>query len=81
MIVGNVTSKEVVIKNQSLVPATFTIEKVNDDGKDVAFSIDAYTGTIPPNASFVVNVKYVPSIVGMTSCSSYMVKTVGGNEV
>jgi hypothetical protein len=45
------------------------VEKINDDGKDVSFSIDNYSGVIPPNTSFKITVKYVPSIVGVTSCS------------
>ena len=47
----------------------------------MAFSIDYYQGTIPPNASFKITVKYVPSIVDMTSCTSYCIKSVGGNEL
>lgn len=81
LLVGKVAQKEVMLKNQSLVPAQFTVEKTNDDGKDSSFSIDYYQGTIPPNASFKITVKYIPSTVGVTSCASYIIKTVGGNEV
>ena len=42
LLVGKVDSREVLLKNQSLVPAKFTVAKVNDDGKDVSFSIDNY---------------------------------------
>ena len=49
---GNVLEKNITIKNQSLVNASFEIEKQNDDGKDVSFGIDSYQGTIPPGASF-----------------------------
>ena len=62
LLVGKIASKEVLLKNQSLVPAKFTVEKVNDDGKDVSFSIDNYSGLIPPNSAFKINVKYIPSI-------------------
>lgn len=61
--------------------AQFSVEKINDDGKDASFSIDFYQGQIPPNASFKITIKYVPSIVGVTSCSQYKIKTVGGNEL
>jgi len=64
-----------------LVPAKFTVEKVNDDGKDVSFSIDNYSGTIPPNTSFKITVKYIPTIVGVTSCTQYRIITVGGNNL
>lgn len=60
LLVGKLASKDIVLKNKSLVPAPFSVEKVHDDGKDVAFSIDYYQGTIPPNASFKITVKYVP---------------------
>lgn len=69
LLVGKTISKDVVLKNNSLVPAEFNVEKVNDDGKDLAFSIDNYHGIVPPNASFKITVKYVPSVVGLTSCT------------
>ena len=81
LLVGKVAEKEIMLRNQSLVPAVFQIEKVNEDGKEVAFSIDHYSGTIPPNASFKITVKYVPSIVGQTSCMQYRIKSIGGNEL
>jgi hypothetical protein len=81
LLVGKIAQKDVVLKNNSLVPATFSLEKVNDDGKDPAFSIDNYNGVVPPNASFKITVKYVPSVVGLTSCTQYKVKTVGGNDL
>ena len=43
--------------------------------------MNSYNGTIPPNASFTITVKFVPSIVGLTSCSQYQVTTVGGNQL
>jgi len=69
LLVGKIVSKDVIIKNNSLVPAKISVEKVNDDGKDVAFSIDCYDGVVPPNTSFKITVKYVPSVVGLTSCT------------
>lgn len=63
------------------MPALFTVEKVNDDGKDTSFTIDCYQGVVPPNASFKITVKFVPSVVGLTSCTQYRVKTVGGNDL
>ena len=81
LLVGKVAEKEVMLKNQSLVPALFQVERTNDDGKDPSFSIDYYQGTIPPNASFKITVKYIPSIVGVTSCAAYLIKTLGGNDL
>ena len=42
LLVGKIAQKEVVLKNQSLVPAQFSVEKISDDGKDSSFSIDYY---------------------------------------
>jgi len=81
LLVGKVVQKDVILKNNSLVPAEFHVEKVNDDGKDPSFSIDNYSGVVPPNASFKITVKYVPSTVGLTSCTQYSVKVVGGNNL
>jgi hypothetical protein len=81
LLVGKVAEKDVVLKNNSLVPAQFSLEKVSDDGKDLAFSIDEYAGTVPPGASFKITVKFVPTVVGLTSCVQYKVKTVGGNDL
>jgi hypothetical protein len=69
LLVGKVSEKDVILKNNSLVPAEFNVEKVNDDGKDPSFSIDNYSGIVPPNASFKITVKFVPSTVGMSSCT------------
>lgn len=81
LLVGKVSQKDVILKNSSLVPALFTIEKVNDDGKDTSFTLDNHQGVVPPNASFKITVKYVPTVVGLTSCTQYRIKTVGGNDL
>lgn len=57
---GKIDNKKLLLKNNSTVPAKFIIEKVNDDGKDVAFSLEEYDGEIPPGASFEITVKYIP---------------------
>jgi hypothetical protein len=81
LIVGKITKKELLLKNESLVPAQFKIEKTDQaEGQDPSFSLDYYSGTIPPNSSFVITVKYVPGVVGVTSCSSYQLSVVGGNQ-
>lgn len=81
LLVGKVAEKDVILKNSSLVPANFQVEKVNDDGKDLAFSIDNYSGSVPPGSSFKITVKFTPTIVGLTSCTQYRIKTVGGNDL
>ena len=69
LLVGKVASKDVILKNSSLVPSHFSVEKVNDDGKDLAFSIDNYNGVVPPSSSFKITVKFLPTVVGLTSCT------------
>ena len=69
LLVGKTVSKDVILKNNSLVPAQFHVEKVNDDGKDLSFSIDNYEGIVPPGSSFKITVKYLPTVVGITSCT------------
>ncbi len=81
LLVGKVAAKDIMLKNQSLVPAQFQIEKINDDGKDVAFSLDCYSGVIPPGTSFKVTVKYIPQLVGVISCTHYKISIVGGDEL
>ena len=46
---------------------------MNDDGKDLAFSIDEYSGVVPPGSTFKITVKFVPTVVGLTSCVQYKV--------
>jgi hypothetical protein len=69
LLVGKVDSKKLMLRNNSTVPAHFSIEKVSDDGKDVAFSLEQYEGEIPVGGSFEITVKYIPQIVGMVSCT------------
>ena len=57
---GKVDTKKLMLRNNSTVPAKFFIEKVNDDGKDVAFSLESYDGELPPGSSFEITVKYIP---------------------
>jgi hypothetical protein len=81
LLVGKISSKEILLKNSSLVPAEFSVEKISDDGKDIAFSIDYYHGIVPPNSTFKITVKYIPSIVDVISCAQYKILIVGGNEL
>ena len=81
LLAGLTSTKEIVLKNPSLVPAEFEIEE-KDAANDVlpAFSLDGLKNTIPPNSSFIIKVKYAPTVVGLFSCTHYKVKIKGGNE-
>lgn len=74
-------TKEIILKNPSLVPAEFEIEEENEEADVLpAYSLDCYKSVIPPNSSFLVKVKYSPTIVGLYSCVHYKVRVKGGNE-
>ena len=81
LLTGLASSREIVLKNPSLVPAEFEIEK-QDEQNDVlpAFTLDCHKSTIPPNSSYLIKVKYLPTVVGLFSCTRYKVKVKGGNE-
>ncbi len=80
-LVGKAAQKDIVLRNQSLVPAHFTIEKINDDGKDDSFNLSSLQGVVPPNAAFSITAKFVPTVVGLVSCTAFKIRTVGGNEL
>ncbi len=40
ILVGNLAQKDVIFRNNSLVPAHFSIERLNDDGKDDSFTLN-----------------------------------------
>ena len=81
LLAGLNSTKDIILKNPSLVPAEFEIEKVNEKNDVLpAFTLDNYKSVIPPNSSFLIKAKYAPTIVGMYSCVHYKVKVKGGNE-
>ena len=56
--------KTVELRNYSQVKAIFKLEEINDDGKDLAFSLSTKKGTIKPGSSVKITVKYNPTIIG-----------------
>jgi len=62
--VGKETTKNVELRNFSLVKAAFSIDEINDDGKDKAFILNTKGGIIKPGGSQMITVTYVPTIVG-----------------
>lgn len=71
MTVGKSETKKITLRNQSLVQANFTVDKLNDDGKDASFSLSESSGFIPPSSSKVLWVIYSPSMPGTFSCTQY----------
>jgi hypothetical protein len=86
LLVASSDSKDLIIKNQSQVFTTFHITEAQErlpthsDFRDSAFSFDHLSGTIPPNASYLVKVKFTPTIVGMFSARNYVLTTESGNS-
>lgn len=79
MTVGKSETKKVTLRNQSLVIADWTIEKLNDDGKDPSFTLSEMKGSIAPGSSTTIWVTYAPTMPGSFSCTQYQVSIQGGN--
>lgn len=82
LLIGKKTTKDLIIKNVSQVPAKFEIRKVEEDSfKDSSFSFNIKTGEIAPQASFLVKVTYEPKVVFLESVVHFEVVCHGGNNV
>ena len=79
--VGKDLSKSVTLRNYSLVRAEYTLESVNDDGKDDSIKLSNMHGTIDPGSSATIVVTFCPSIVGQFTSRQYAIKVKGGNEL
>eukprot|EP00752_Nemacystus_decipiens_P004480 g4092.t1 len=77
---GGCPRKDFTLRNQSVVPAAFTIHRLEDD-RDPVFSVHPSEGVIPPEDEVVVTVTYSPVSAGTFSRDHYEVVTVGGNKV
>lgn len=62
--VGKELSKSVTLRNYSLVKAEYTLDPVNDDGKDTSIKLSNTQGVIAPGSSALIVVTFCPSIVG-----------------
>jgi len=63
------------------VPTNYTIERVNDDGKDKAIKVDHNSGELLPGQITKVTVTYTPSLAGVKSYCLLKVSAFGGNEI
>ena len=61
--------------------ADFTIERVNDDGKDLSIILSAYEGTIPPGGSINLTVTFEPKTAGLVTNTTFSINVLGGNEI
>lgn len=60
LLVGKTASQVFNLQNSSLVPTQYTIEKINDDGKDSAIQVDHTEGELAPGHITKVTVTYTP---------------------
>jgi len=67
--VGKTTSQNVTLRNYSQVKAQYTIEQINDDGKDKSIVLNKYKGLIEPAGSNTITVSFLPRIVGQCTCT------------
>lgn len=63
------------------MPTSYTIEKVKDDGKDVAIQVDHTEGEISPGQIIKVTVTYTPQLAGVKSCTLFKIAAFGGNQI
>lgn len=60
LLVGKTVSREFILQNDSLVPTTYQIEKVSDDGQDTSIRVDHTSGNLTPGYRQKVTVTYTP---------------------
>ena len=93
ILVGSVSELNLKIRNASQVPVEFSIDRVSniasqeakaaspesrrDTDSSNAFSLDFYRGSIPPGEHYLIRVKYIPTLVGVYSCSHFRVNIHG----
>ena len=62
LLVGKSEEKIITVTNSSLVPTSFTIEKVNDDGKDKSMHLSHTSGELIPGGYQKITITYTPLI-------------------
>lgn len=63
------------------MPTSFTIEKVNDDGKDKSIQLSHTSGELVPGGSSTITITYTPLIQEIITCAYFKVLAAGGNEL
>ncbi|GMF21005.1 unnamed protein product [Phytophthora fragariaefolia] len=74
------TEKEFILRNRSLVCASFNIENVESD-HDPRFFFSPLSGVVEAESTVVVKVRYTPLSAGTFTCDHFDVMTPGGNRV
>lgn len=74
------TERELVLRNRSLVRASFQIVNVESD-HDPVFFFSPLSGVVEPESTLSVKVRYTPLSAGTFTCDHFHVITPGGNVV
>lgn len=74
------TEKEFVLRNRSLVRASFQIANVESD-HDPVFFFSPLSGVVAPESTLTIKVRYTPLSAGTFTCDNFDVLTPGGNTV
>lgn len=74
------TEKEFVLRNRSLVRASFRVRNVESD-HDPVFFFSPTSGVVEPESSVTVKVRYTPLSAGTFTCDHFDIVTPGSNTV
>ena len=77
--IGKTASQTVRMRNYSQVKAQYSIESINDDGKDKSIVLNKYKGVIEPSGNDIITVTFNPTIVGQFTSTKFKIDVVGGN--
>eukprot|EP00743_Colponemidia_sp_Colp-15_P004902 GILK01005283.1.p1 GENE.GILK01005283.1~~GILK01005283.1.p1 ORF type:complete len:1742 (+),score=283.35 GILK01005283.1:94-5319(+) len=79
-LVGKVAERELILRNMSLVDATFKVT-AEERETDPVFVFRPTAGVIPPDGTLALSVTYTPTAVGAFNSSNFAIRTPGGNVV
>ncbi|GMF09788.1 unnamed protein product [Phytophthora lilii] len=74
------TEKEFILRNRSLVRASFSIENVESD-HDPRFFFSPLNGVVDAESTVTIKVRYTPLSAGTFTCDHFDISTPGGNRV
>lgn len=79
VLTGKRVDKQVLLRNQSEVHATYQLVSLDTD-RDPVFLIKPPKGVIPPGESVTLRIMYAPQSTGTFSSDRFLFKTPGGNS-
>ncbi|KAK1944833.1 Cilia- and flagella-associated protein 65 [Phytophthora citrophthora] len=74
------TEKEFILRNRSLVSASFKLENVESD-HDPRFFFSPLSGVVEAESTITIKVRYTPLSAGTFTCDHFDIITPGGNSV